>query len=69
MIETDRLIAPQASPREEVMDRAIRPKTLDEYIGQQVVKEQMAIFLQAAKGRGEPLDHTCLLYTSPSPRD
>ena len=60
MIETDRLIAPQASPREEVMDRAIRPKTLDEYIGQQAVKEQMAIFLQAAKGRGEPLDHTLI---------
>jgi Holliday junction DNA helicase RuvB len=60
MIETDRLIAPQASPREEVLDRAIRPKTLDEYIGQQVVKEQMAIFLQAAKGRGEPLDHTLI---------
>lgn len=61
MIETDRLIAPQASsPREDVMDRAIRPKTLEEYIGQQVVKEQMSIFLQAAKGRGEPLDHTLI---------
>jgi holliday junction DNA helicase RuvB len=61
MIETDRLIAPQATgAREDVMDRAIRPKTLDEYIGQQVVKEQMSIFLQAAKGRGEPLDHTLI---------
>jgi Holliday junction DNA helicase RuvB len=61
MIETDRLIAPQAdSPREDVMDRAIRPKTLDEYVGQQVVCEQMSIFLQAAKGRDEPLDHTLI---------
>ena len=61
MIETDRLIAPQANgPREDVMDRAIRPRTLDEYIGQQVVKEQMSIFLQAARGRGEPLDHTLI---------
>ncbi len=61
MIETDRLIAPQANgPREDVMDRAIRPRTLDEYIGQQVVKEQMTIFLQAARGRGEPLDHTLI---------
>jgi len=61
MIETDRLIAPEAdSPREDVMDRAIRPKTLQEYIGQQVVKEQMTIFLQAAKGRDEPLDHTLI---------
>ncbi len=61
MIETDRLIAPQASsPREDVVDRAIRPKTLDEYVGQKVVKEQMTIFLQAAKARGEPLDHTLI---------
>ncbi|HDY81387.1 MAG TPA: Holliday junction branch migration DNA helicase RuvB, partial [Halieaceae bacterium] len=61
MIETDRLIAPQAeSPREDTMDRAIRPKTLDEYVGQHVVREQMTIFLQAAKGRGEPLDHTLI---------
>ena len=61
MIETDRLIAPQAdSPAEEVLDRAIRPKTLQEYVGQQAVREQMDIFLQAACGRGEPLDHTLI---------
>lgn len=61
MIETDRLIAPQAEgPREDVVDRAIRPKTLDEYVGQRVVKEQMSIFLQAAKARSEPLDHTLI---------
>ena len=61
MIETDRLIAPQASDsREVVLDRAIRPRTLEEYIGQQAVKEQMAIFLQAARARGEPLDHTLI---------
>ncbi|MCB1688604.1 MAG: Holliday junction branch migration DNA helicase RuvB [Halioglobus sp.] len=61
MIETDRLVAPQAeSPREDVVDRAIRPKSLAEYVGQQVVKEQMTIFLQAARARGEPLDHTLI---------
>ena len=61
MIETDRLVAPAASsPREDVMDRAIRPKTLAEYVGQRVVREQMGIFLQAALGRGEPLDHTLI---------
>ena len=61
MIETDRLIAPQAEgPREDAMDRAIRPKSLDEYVGQKVVCEQMSIFLQAAKGRSEPLDHTLI---------
>ena len=61
MIETDRLIAPEAeSPREDVVDRAIRPKALDEYVGQQAVKEQMTIFLQAARARNEPLDHTLI---------
>jgi holliday junction DNA helicase RuvB len=61
MIETDRLIAPEpVSPREDAMDRAIRPKSLEEYVGQKVVREQMSIFLQAAKGREEPLDHTLI---------
>ena len=61
MIETDRLIAPTAqTPREDVIDRAIRPRTLEEYVGQKVVREQMAIFLQAARSRGEPLDHTLI---------
>jgi Holliday junction DNA helicase RuvB len=60
MIETDRLIAAEAEPREEVQDRAIRPKVLAEYVGQPVVREQMDIFIQAAKLRGEPLDHTLI---------
>lgn len=61
MIETDRLIAPQPDGRpEDAMDRAIRPKTLAEYVGQPVVREQMEIFLQAARGRSEPLDHTLI---------
>ncbi|GHD22796.1 Holliday junction ATP-dependent DNA helicase RuvB [Halioglobus japonicus] len=61
MIETDRLIAPEPEgPREDALDRAIRPKSLDEYVGQKAVREQMSIFLQAAKGRGEPLDHTLI---------
>ena len=61
MIETDRLVAPETdSPREDAMDRAIRPRTLEEYVGQQAVRDQMSIFLQAARGRGEPLDHTLI---------
>jgi Holliday junction DNA helicase RuvB len=61
MIETDRLITPQSDgPREDAQDRAIRPKTLADYVGQQAVREQMEIFLAAAKGRGEPLDHTLI---------
>lgn len=61
MIETDRLIAAAPeSPGEDAQDRAIRPRTLAEYVGQSVVREQMAIFLEAASGRGEPLDHTLI---------
>ena len=61
MIETDRLISQAAtSSREDALDRAIRPKSLEEYVGQPVVREQMAIFLQAARGRDEPLDHTLI---------
>ena len=61
MIETDRMVAPAAeNPREDAMDRAIRPRSLDEYVGQRAVREQMAIFLQAARSRGEPLDHTLI---------
>ena len=60
-IETDRLVAAEpASTQDEQLDRAIRPKTLDEYLGQRVVREQMEIFLAAAKKRGEPLDHTLI---------
>jgi Holliday junction DNA helicase RuvB len=57
MIEADRLIQPVAIPEEESLDRAIRPKLLADYRGQQHVKEQMEIFIPAAKRRNEPLDH------------
>jgi Holliday junction DNA helicase RuvB len=61
MIETDRLVAPQAEGAgEEAVDRAIRPRSLEEYVGQKAVREQMGIFLQAARGRDEPLDHTLI---------
>ncbi len=62
MIETDRLLDPQqgSDTREDAQDRAVRPKSLAEYIGQRAVREQMEIFLAAARGRGEPLDHTLI---------
>jgi holliday junction DNA helicase RuvB len=61
MIEHDRLIAPQAaSPREDSLDRAVRPKTLVDYVGQPAVREQMEIFVSAARKRNEPLDHTLI---------
>ncbi|ARU29832.1 Holliday junction branch migration DNA helicase RuvB [Cellvibrio sp. PSBB006] len=58
MIETDRLIAPTARDREDQLDRAVRPRSLADYVGQPVVREQMEIFIGAAKKRNEALDHT-----------
>lgn len=58
MIEEDRFISPQPAMGEERQDRAIRPKRLDDYIGQPHVREQMEIFIGAARARGEALDHT-----------
>ena len=58
MIEEDRLITPDATTNEDRLDRAVRPQTLADYQGQDPVKEQMDIFIRAARARGEPLDHT-----------
>src|SRR3990167_9100446 len=61
MIETDRLIAPDSvSPQEEALERALRPKVLDEYIGQEKARAQLEIFINAARGRSEALDHVLL---------
>ncbi|MCW2473607.1 Holliday junction branch migration DNA helicase RuvB [Candidatus Symbiopectobacterium sp. NZEC151] len=57
MIEADRLISSQEIPEEEIIDRAIRPRMLAEYVGQPVVREQMEIFIEAARKRGDALDH------------
>ncbi|HGX92775.1 MAG TPA: Holliday junction branch migration DNA helicase RuvB [Candidatus Tenderia sp.] len=60
MIETDRLITASAGTEEEAIDRAIRPKTLLDYVGQPKVCEQMAVFIEAARNRKEALDHTLI---------
>jgi Holliday junction DNA helicase RuvB len=60
VIESDRLITGAASPEEEAAERAIRPDTLADYTGQPGVRDQLGIFIPAARGRGEPLDHTLL---------
>ncbi|MEH6687799.1 MAG: Holliday junction branch migration DNA helicase RuvB [Halopseudomonas sabulinigri] len=60
MLEEDRLIAAAPRQQEDVIDRAIRPYKLAEYIGQPVVREQMELFIKAAKGRGEALDHVLI---------
>lgn len=57
MIEADRIISASPKKEEEVIDRAIRPKLLADYVGQLSVREQMDIFIQAAKLRNEALDH------------
>jgi Holliday junction DNA helicase RuvB len=67
MIETDdlkagsRIIsAAPISSREEAAERALRPKLLEEYVGQEKAREQLEIFIQAARGRSESLDHVLL---------
>ena len=60
MLEADRLISAGERPIEEVQDRAIRPVRLEDYVGQPKVKEQMDIFIQAARMRGDALDHTLI---------
>jgi holliday junction DNA helicase RuvB len=65
VIETDRLITTaKASPQEEALERALRPKQLAEYVGQEKIRGQLSIFIEAAGRRGEALDHV-LLYGPP----
>jgi len=52
--------AAPASPQEEALERALRPKQLDEYVGQEKIRGQLEIFIQAARKRSEPLDHVLL---------
>jgi holliday junction DNA helicase RuvB len=59
-IEPDRLIDASAQVVDHTLDRALRPVRLAEYIGQHAVKEQMDIFIRAARARGESLDHTLI---------
>ena len=61
MLEEERIIDGRtASPNEENVDRALRPSLLNEYVGQEAIREQLQIFIAAAKRRGEPLDHILL---------
>ncbi len=61
MIETDRIIAAgPTSPQEEAFERALRPKALEEYIGQEKMRGQLEIFIEAARQRREALDHVLL---------
>jgi len=60
MIEADRIIKPTANHEDEVVDRAIRPKMLADYTGQDHVCAQMEIFIEAARNRSDALDHVLI---------
>lgn len=60
MSENNRMISPTSSREEEYVDEHIRPRRLKDYIGQPVVREQMEIFIGAARARGDALDHTLI---------
>ena len=59
-LEHDRLTTAESVSDDRAFDRAIRPKSLDEYVGQPGVKQQMGIFIEAARRRGEALDHVLI---------
>jgi Holliday junction DNA helicase RuvB len=56
----ERVNAPEAEPADEDFERSLRPQRLDDFVGQAAVKEQLAVFIEAAKARGEALDHVLL---------
>lgn len=60
----NRIITSDFTPEDNDIENSLRPKTLDDYIGQEKVKENLKIYIEAAKGRGEALDHV-LLYGPP----
>ncbi len=60
MIEQDRLVSKAPLDGEDIVDRAIRPVRLDDYVGQPAVREQMEIFIEAARSRKEALDHVLI---------
>ena len=60
----NRIVAPENVAEDNDIEASLRPKTLSEYIGQEKVKENLTVFIEAAKRRGEALDH-CLLYGPP----
>jgi Holliday junction DNA helicase RuvB len=60
MPDPDRLISPESVSEDAALDRAIRPRRLTDYVGQPAVREQLEIFIPAARNRGEALDHVLI---------
>ncbi|MGH8499042.1 MAG: Holliday junction branch migration DNA helicase RuvB, partial [Methylococcales bacterium] len=56
----DRVISTTATREDDIAEASIRPKKLDEYLGQEAVREQMKIFIEASKRRGDSLDHVLI---------
>lgn len=64
-MQEDRIINPELeNSQEQIIEKSLRPRTLQEYIGQDKVKENMKVYIESAKKRREPLDH-CLFYGPP----
>ncbi|MFQ5879439.1 MAG: AAA family ATPase, partial [Dehalococcoidia bacterium] len=61
---TERIISAKAQPEDTTLDTSLRPRRLEEFVGQEKVKDNLRIAILAAKGRGEALDHI-LLYGPP----
>ena len=61
MSAAPQFLAPTVGPDEDELERSLRPRSLDDFVGQSRVKEQLSIALQAARTRGEPLDHVLLV--------
>ncbi len=60
MTDGERLADPEEIPQEQELERSLRPRSLGAFVGQPVLREQLQIFIEAAKSRGEPLDHVLL---------
>ena len=60
MTDEEKIIAPEVQDGEEAVEQVLRPQVLDEYIGQESVKDQMNIFIEAAKKRNEAMDHVLI---------
>jgi holliday junction DNA helicase RuvB len=58
--DKERLADPEEVPQEQELERSLRPRSLGAFVGQPVMREQLQIFIEAAKSRGEPLDHVLL---------
>jgi Holliday junction DNA helicase RuvB len=67
MIESDRVLATGAKTEDEAYERAVRPKTLHDYVGQAPVKAQLEIFITAARNRGDALASSRVNHSSEAP--